>query len=274
MYVFTQHDTETSKRHARTKINRDSIAIGDYWINCHGVYAPKPGHNIGKFFQIVNPFQVPYGTLVPKRVDGLLVPGAVSSSHVGFCALRMEPVWMSLGQASGLAAVQSMKTEVQLRDVDVMKPQARLHALGAKTAYLSDLGTLTKIPRPDWERGKPPQTAHLTSVPPRNPGLFSAVQFWATHGLFHDPELDGQDVGGRGHSGIGQWYTAYKGHAAGLDKPIDQAIAKRWIDRAGESFDQLDLSGFSTSGDLLQGTRGDFLIRLYHAAKPQLLPEG
>ena len=62
------------------------------------------GRHTGEFYKGVAPYQIPYGVLVPKNMRNLLVPTACSASHVGFCALRLEPIWMSLGGAAGFAA--------------------------------------------------------------------------------------------------------------------------------------------------------------------------
>ena len=72
---------------------------------------------------------MPYGVLVPKRVESLLVTTCVSASHVAIGSLRMEPVRMNMGQAAGVAAVLSLQTGVPLRRIDPDLPfLARLHA--------------------------------------------------------------------------------------------------------------------------------------------------
>src|SRR6185437_5848350 len=60
-----------------------------------------------KAFGPAQPGQVPYGALVPRTVDNLLVPVALSSTHIAMSVLRMEPVWMTTGQVAGLAATST-----------------------------------------------------------------------------------------------------------------------------------------------------------------------
>src|SRR5690606_32835191 len=102
------------------------------------------------------------GVLVPKRVENLLVAGAVSSSHVGFCALRLEPIWMSLGQAAGHAAAQALDEDAPVQTIDVTRLQHRLHAAGSATIYVTD-------------------------VLPGSPD-FAAVQWWGLQGGLHGLE--------------------------------------------------------------------------------------
>ena len=158
-HVFTQHDCEAAPNDARSALKHDSIAAGDYGPNCHGTAhegGRVGGRHTGEFYQRVPPYQIRYGTIVPNEVENLLVPVAASSSHVGFCALRLEPIWMSLGQAAGHAAATAIADSTPVQRIDVVKLQARLHAAGSATIYVSD-------------------------VPPEHQD-FEAVQWWGSVG--------------------------------------------------------------------------------------------
>ena len=78
------------------------------------------------------PAQIPYRALLPRRseLSNLLVPVALSSSHVGFCAVRLEPTWMPLGESAGVAAAMAVRGGVAVQDVPVAALQARLRQLG------------------------------------------------------------------------------------------------------------------------------------------------
>ncbi|MEW6306905.1 MAG: FAD-dependent oxidoreductase [Verrucomicrobiota bacterium] len=204
-YVFTEKDTDHAPGDARAVWQRDAIAMGDYGPNCHGTAHEGSrfgGAHTGEFYKGVMPYQIPYGVLVPRDVENLLVPGAVSSSHVGFCALRLEPIWMSLGQAAGHAASVAVKEKLPVQKVPPAGLQRRLHALGAATLYVSD-------------------------VPPGNPD-FVLVQWWGTagglHGLAPMPAKPGQ----RGKNITSQYYEVYPHHAVELDRVLDAGLAKRW----------------------------------------------
>jgi hypothetical protein len=73
----------------------------------------------GYFYVDHEPLQLPYRILVPRCVDGLLVPVACSTSHVGYQAVRMEPVFMALGEACGIAAKTALDAKAEVRAMNV-----------------------------------------------------------------------------------------------------------------------------------------------------------
>ena len=137
-FVFTQADVEA----ANTKA--DSVGMGAYTIDVmHGsLYAAadpavgilqEGGMQAPSFLpKTFAPFQIPFRALTPRRAEAtnLLVPVALSASHVGFCAVRLEPTWTVLGESAGVAAAMAARAGVDVQDVDVRALQARLRALG------------------------------------------------------------------------------------------------------------------------------------------------
>jgi hypothetical protein len=77
--------------------------------------------------------------LVPEQVDGLLVPVAMSATHVAFTSVRMEPIWMATGQAAGVAAVQALATGRPVRAIDTLRLQETLADQGQVMVYFPDL---------------------------------------------------------------------------------------------------------------------------------------
>jgi hypothetical protein len=65
------------------------------------------------------PYSIPYGTIIPKKEEctNLLVPVCVSSSHIAFGSIRMEPVFMILGQSAAAAAILAIDNQTDLQDV-------------------------------------------------------------------------------------------------------------------------------------------------------------
>ena len=96
-------------------------------------------HLDGFFSHPTAVYTVPYGVMVPRRVENLLFPVAVSGSHVGFSTLRMEPCWMALGEAAGEAAALAIDSRTDVRGIDIPELQRRLLENGAVLVYLQDL---------------------------------------------------------------------------------------------------------------------------------------
>jgi hypothetical protein len=141
---------------ARERIRPDAIAIGDYPMDSHAVRkvvvpegvspdeVPHMGEGEYWLFQYTPWYQVPYGVIVPKGVEGLLVSSAVSATHVAYGTLRMEPVRMALGQAAGVAAVLSLQRGISPRQLPVSEIQRHLLRFGAYIYWLPDVNPATE----------------------------------------------------------------------------------------------------------------------------------
>jgi hypothetical protein len=140
-YWFTARDAVPTRAGGRPPIHAESITASHYALDSHAVRKREPGrvHLDGFFSAPSRPYTVPYGVIVPKKVEGLLTPVPVSGSHVGFSTLRMEPCWMALGEAAGEAAALAIEQKCPPRRVPVADLQRRLLAQGAVLMYYSDL---------------------------------------------------------------------------------------------------------------------------------------
>jgi hypothetical protein len=140
--ILTERDGDLDPQLQRTKLRTDSIAVIEWEFDPHGhhKYDPQhPGVREGYFYVSHDPFQVPYGVLVPKKMDGLLVPVACSCSHVAYNALRMEPVFMALGEASGIAAHLAVSKKVAVRRIPVAALQKILVERRGVITFFADL---------------------------------------------------------------------------------------------------------------------------------------
>jgi hypothetical protein len=231
-YVYSQKDVLPAEGEPRTPLQKTAIAVGDYGPNCHGT-AHEGGHfggkHTGEFYMGVPPYQIPFDVLVPQKFENVLVPGAMSASHVGFCTLRYEPIWMALGSAAGHAAHLARSEKVTLQTMPVAKLQQRLHAEGGATVYLSD-------------------------VAPGSP-RFALAQWWGTAGGFHGLWDGKTKPGQRGKNIQGQYYEAFPNHTADLDKPLDAALLARWTKLATD----LGLKDLPAAEAAAQMTRGQWL---------------
>ena len=117
----------------------DGIATGSYGIDCHVVQMLRENDRlVPEHTRHVtnNNYDIPYRSLVPPDVENLLVPVCCSATHVAYCSLRMEPVYMMLGEAAGSAAHLALadKTGVQKVNTD------RLRELLRKNGAVLDAG--------------------------------------------------------------------------------------------------------------------------------------
>jgi hypothetical protein len=119
---------------ART-LAKDSVGMGAYGMDSHNVqrYITKEGFvrnegnvQVGGF----PPYPISYLSIVPKKgeASNLLVPVCLSATHIAYGSIRMEPVFMVLGQSAATAAVMAIDGKVSVQDLDYAKLRQRLLA--------------------------------------------------------------------------------------------------------------------------------------------------
>ena len=140
-YFFTAHDVLPADGEVRPPLHATSVTASHYALDSHAVRKREAGriHLDGFFSHPTAVYTVPYGVMVPRTIDNLLFPVAVSGSHVGFSTLRMEPCWMALGEAAGCAAALAIEERCDVRSVPVGRLQERLLDNGAVLVYLRDM---------------------------------------------------------------------------------------------------------------------------------------
>jgi hypothetical protein len=129
-YIVTQEDCE-SKRTAADSVGLASYSMDSHF--CQRVVVEENGkttvRNEGGFGHgCPKPYPVSYRSIVPKEEEcaNLLVPVCLSSSHVAYGSIRMEPVFMILGQSAGAAASLAITDTVPIQGVDYGKLKERL----------------------------------------------------------------------------------------------------------------------------------------------------
>ena len=126
-YVMSQKDIQTEL----TK--PDAVGMGSYNSDSHNVQR-RPTEdgtaveNEGDMQVSVTPYEIPYRLILPKRtqVTNLLVPVCFSATHVAYSTLRMEPQYMIVGQAAGVAAKMAIDGHLAVQDVDTRALAAKL----------------------------------------------------------------------------------------------------------------------------------------------------
>lgn len=127
-FVMTEHhcvqDSITADR---------SIGMGAYTMDSHHMqrYVTEKGDvknegdvEVGGF----GPYPISYGAIIPKKSEctNLLVPVCLSASHIAFGSIRMEPVFMILGQSAATAAALAIDRKIAVQDLDYATLRERL----------------------------------------------------------------------------------------------------------------------------------------------------
>jgi len=127
-YIMTQRDVQTDR------LKEDGVALGSYGIDSHPVQTVltpngmvEEGGNIAGW---TDPYNIPYRSLTPIAPSNLLVVVDISATHIAYCTVRMEPVFMMLGQAGGLAADLAIMGRTSVQEISVTKLREELKSAG------------------------------------------------------------------------------------------------------------------------------------------------
>lgn len=129
--VMTQHHCQGHRQ------AENPVGLAAYGMDSHNVqrYVDSQGRvrnegdvEVGGF----TPYPIGYRAIVPKKGEcaNLLVPVCLSASHIAYGSIRMEPVFMVLGQSAATAAALALQADVAVQDVDGAKLRERLLADG------------------------------------------------------------------------------------------------------------------------------------------------
>jgi hypothetical protein len=125
-YVITEHDCRGSRR------CDDPVALGAYGMdshNCRRIIHQGRLWNEGDLQAAgFPPYPISYRAIIPRRGEcpNLLVPVCVSASHIAFGSIRMEPVFMMLGQSAATAAMIALEERCDVQDVPYSGLRERL----------------------------------------------------------------------------------------------------------------------------------------------------
>lgn len=117
----------------------DSIGMGSYTLDSHNTqrYITTEGYvqNEGDFgIRVPEPYRISYASILPqkKECENLLVPVCLSSSHVAYGSIRMEPVFMILGESAGTAACLAIENKISVQQVNYDELKRQLEKQGQK----------------------------------------------------------------------------------------------------------------------------------------------
>ncbi len=135
-YVMTENDIMSNRQVP------DPVAMGSYTMDSHNIqrYVTDEGYvqNEGDLgVEPPKPYQISLGAILPRagECNNLLIPVCVSATHIAFGSIRMEPVFMSLGQVAGTLASLSVEHDVPVSRIPYTKLKERLIADGQVIEY-------------------------------------------------------------------------------------------------------------------------------------------
>ncbi len=226
-YVFKEQDNVLADGIDRTQVYNDSIAMTDWPVDS---VACLPRTTSGSSADGIlflgeesRPAQVPYRCLLTNEVKNLLVPVALSASHVGWGSIRLEPTWMQLGESAGYAAALAAKARTAPAEIESDILVRKLAASRVVVSFFNDVD--------------------VTSDDPRVP----AVQYFGTKGFFagYDAKLGEALTEALKNT----WLNGFAELQAGTLDPMRLA---RTVHKSE-----------SASSPATAQTRGDFLLQLW-----------
>jgi hypothetical protein len=136
-------DFVMTENHLTRKIETPQpIGMGSYNMDSHNVqrYVDENGHARNEGDIQINPggpYPISYRAIVPKasEASNLIVPVCLSSSHIAYGSIRMEPVFMILGQSAATAAAMAIDEEIGVQEVDYSRLREKLLADGQVLEY-------------------------------------------------------------------------------------------------------------------------------------------
>jgi hypothetical protein len=162
--VFTENDARPAPRLKRAPVYEDAISITEWFLDSHACTPEKIGdsHWEGELLlnNITTPGQISYRTMLPRGLDNLLVPVCASSTHIGWGAIRLEPTWMSMGEAAAHATVLAIR---QKKTPATIATDELVRLLAERRVLISFFNDIEVDPREPW---------------------YPAVQYFGTQGFF------------------------------------------------------------------------------------------
>lgn len=125
-YVMTEHNCR------KTEVVDDAIAMAAYTMDSHHTQRLVVNgmvKNEGDVQVFAGPpYDIAYRSIVPRKNEctNLLVPVCLSASHIAYGSIRMEPVFMVLGQSAAVAAVQAINNKLKIQNIDIKQLQQEL----------------------------------------------------------------------------------------------------------------------------------------------------
>lgn len=171
-YIVTQHDLMLKADTDRAPVHADSIAFAEWYMDTHACTPGKTGNSLDEGKMMLHhetfPAQIPYRALLPVELDNLLVPVCLSATHVAWGAIRLEPIWMQIGESAGFACALAKREKLLPGTLNAALLVRWLAQKQSMISFFNDLDVSAAEP------------------------AIAAAQFFATRGFFpgYDAMLD------------------------------------------------------------------------------------
>jgi hypothetical protein len=172
--VFTEHDALIASGLDRAPIHEDSIGITEFSLDSLACTTERLADSLcdGQLFQMEQsrPGQVPFGVLLPRDCDNLLVVTTVSATHVGWGTIRQTPTLMHLAESAAWAIVLGARAGISPSSVSIDDLQRTLVEHGVMITFFNEF---------DMSCDKP---------------WLASVQYWGARGFFSSYDACPDDV--------------------------------------------------------------------------------
>jgi FAD dependent oxidoreductase len=128
-YVMTEHNC------TGRDIAPDAVGLGAYSMDSHNTqrYVNAAGHVVNEGdvqVRVRSPYPIAYGSIIPRAAEceNLLVPIALSATHIAYGSIRMEPVFMVLGHSAAIAAAHAIAEKTSVQAIDRARLREKLLA--------------------------------------------------------------------------------------------------------------------------------------------------
>jgi FAD dependent oxidoreductase len=262
-YIFKEQDASLARGYDRTPVHDDSIAIADWYIDLQQVSRERqPGSSeegLLSLAELTRPSQIPYRTLLPQDIDNLLVTVCLSSTHVGWGTIRLEPTWMHVGEAAGFAAAHARHRNLHPALISCVELQQDLTEHRLMTSFFNDFDMSTNaswVPAVNYLAAKGFFDSYNARA--NEPLLSSIAEDWVrSANEIETGESDG-DERARRLAGAGNTGVPVKAGA------LCEMLAKEHAfgDRVGEAAIRAQLARQNIAGDTVV-KRGDACLLIY-----------
>ena len=162
--VFSENDAQLASGLERAPVHPDSISITEWFLDSHACTPRQISDSEmeGKVMMKNQTFpgQVSFRTILPEGYKNLVVPVCLSSTHVGWGTIRLEPTWMSIAEAAAYAVVIAKKAGLSVPEIN---PDTLVRLLAEHHFLLSFFNDVEGYEEADW---------------------FPAIQYLGTKGFF------------------------------------------------------------------------------------------